>query len=60
MFSVCEEYSKRATTTIIALPLLPRPDPVPITVEKCDFDKLPLIVGGEKALAGEFPHMVNK
>ncbi|XP_046997816.1 serine protease snake-like isoform X1 [Schistocerca americana] len=53
----CDEYAKSVTERVEALPLLPNPDPVTIQVKKCDFEKLPLIVGGEKTVVGEFPHM---
>lgn len=36
------------------------PNPISFTVEKCDYNSVPLIVGGEVAKLGEFPHMVRK
>lgn len=42
------------------LPLVSDPNPISFTVEKCDYNSVPLIVGGEVAKLGEFPHMVRQ
>lgn len=54
----CNEYAKLATSQIVALPLVPTPEPVHVDIPKCDFSSVPLIVGGEEAKFKEFPHMV--
>jgi hypothetical protein len=56
--SECNEYAKLATSQIVALPLVPTPEPVHVDIPKCDFSSVPLIVGGEEAKFKEFPHMV--
>ncbi|XP_066991487.2 serine protease snake [Anabrus simplex] len=53
----CKEYSQSVVHKVEALPLLPDAVPVEVEVARCDINKLPLIVGGERTLLGEFPHM---
>ncbi|XP_047105926.1 serine protease snake-like [Schistocerca piceifrons] len=53
----CDEYTRSVQDIFEALPLLPDADPLIIKVDKCDFENLPLIVGGEDTDVGEFPHM---
>ncbi|XP_063371926.1 venom protease-like isoform X1 [Cydia amplana] len=53
----CEEYSKSVVQTFSFLPLVPDPETVSISAPKCDYGKVELIVGGENAQLGEFPHM---
>nr|BBG28441.1 secreted serine protease Snake [Gryllus bimaculatus] len=53
----CRQFSADVTQTIEALPLVPNPKPVQVHVPNCDISRLPLIVGGENAELGEFPHM---
>ncbi|XP_050677290.1 serine protease snake-like [Leptidea sinapis] len=53
----CEEYSKNVIQTVDFLPLLPDPETHSISSAKCDYTKVELIVGGENANQGEFPHM---
>ncbi|KAJ8945606.1 hypothetical protein NQ314_009133 [Rhamnusium bicolor] len=53
----CEEYSKAVTETVIVLPLVTHTEPIRINVERCDYNSVPLIVGGEPASLGEFPFM---
>ncbi|XP_048002705.1 venom protease-like isoform X2 [Leguminivora glycinivorella] len=53
----CEEYSKSVVQTFSFLPLVPEPETVSISAPKCDYVKVELIVGGENAQLGEFPHM---
>ncbi|KAG5895056.1 hypothetical protein JTB14_021023 [Gonioctena quinquepunctata] len=56
--SKCEEYSKAVTSVVQVLPLVTYTKPINLTVPKCDYNSVPLIVGGEPASAGEFPFMV--
>ncbi|XP_063836138.1 serine protease snake-like isoform X1 [Ostrinia nubilalis] len=53
----CDEYSKAVVEKVEFLPLLPNPERLSITSAKCDYIGVKLIVGGEKASQGEFPHM---
>ncbi|XP_026473484.1 venom protease-like isoform X2 [Ctenocephalides felis] len=53
----CDEYSTAVKQTLTVLPLVSDPNPISFTVEKCDYNSVPLIVGGEVAKLGEFPHM---
>nr|XP_023023062.1 complement C1r subcomponent-like [Leptinotarsa decemlineata] len=53
----CEEYSKGVTSVVQVLPLVTYPNPINFTVPKCDYNSVPLIVGGQPASAGEFPFM---
>lgn len=55
-FLECEEYSN--IEILQALPLVTDIDPLSFKVEKCNYNSVPLIVGGEPASAGEFPFMV--
>nr|CAD7461208.1 unnamed protein product [Timema tahoe] len=54
---MCDEYSKQVRDNIMALPLLPDPEPISVQVEKCNYNSVKLIVGGEETVPGEFPHM---
>lgn len=58
-FSECEEYSRGVVEKVDYLPLLPDPDILSISAAKCDYTGIKLIVGGENANNGEFPHMVK-
>nr|AAV91455.1 serine protease 7 [Lonomia obliqua] len=40
------------------IPLIPNPDVLSVKASKCEYTGVELIVGGEKASQGEFPHMV--
>nr|CAD7397414.1 unnamed protein product [Timema cristinae] len=52
------ELSKyQVRDNIMALPLLPDPEPISVQVEKCNYNSVKLIVGGEETVPGEFPHM---
>ncbi|XP_017889819.1 serine protease snake-like [Ceratina calcarata] len=54
----CEEYGKQLLDTIQVLPLVgTKPEVIKITDQKCSNTNR-LIVGGEIASPGEFPHMV--
>ncbi|XP_004922188.1 serine protease snake [Bombyx mori] len=53
----CEEYSRGVVEKVDYLPLLPDPDILSISAAKCDYTGIKLIVGGENANNGEFPHM---
>ncbi|XP_045509083.1 venom protease-like [Colias croceus] len=53
----CEEYSRGVTQTVDFIPLVPDPDTLSISAAKCDYNGVELIVGGEAASTGEFPHM---
>ncbi|KAJ8976561.1 hypothetical protein NQ317_014214 [Molorchus minor] len=53
----CEEYSSAITGIVQAIPLVTNTEPISLSVEKCDYNSVPLIVGGEPAEAGEFPFM---
>ncbi|KAG6463783.1 hypothetical protein O3G_MSEX014068 [Manduca sexta] len=55
----CEEYSRGVVERVDYIPLLPDPEPFTITAAKCDYTGVELIVGGENAVQGEFPHMVS-
>lgn len=55
----CNEYSNSTVDVIQAIPLIPHTEPISISVVKCDFNGVPLIVGGSPASAGEFPFMVS-
>ncbi|KAG6461962.1 hypothetical protein O3G_MSEX012962 [Manduca sexta] len=55
----CEEYSRGVVERVDYIPLLPDPEPFTITAAKCDYTGVELIVGGENAVQGEFPHMVG-
>lgn len=57
--SECEDYSNSTVDVVQAIALTPQSDPVTISVVKCNFNGLPLIVGGTPAVAGEFPFMVS-
>ncbi|XP_061381816.1 serine protease snake-like isoform X1 [Danaus plexippus] len=53
----CEEYSKRVYETVGYIALVPDPETMSISAPKCDYNGVELIVGGEDADTGEFPHM---
>ncbi|XP_041983784.1 serine protease snake-like [Aricia agestis] len=53
----CEEYSRGVMQTVGFIPLIPEPEEMTISAAKCDYTGVQLIVGGESANQGEFPHM---
>ncbi|XP_049884268.1 venom protease-like [Pectinophora gossypiella] len=53
----CSEYSRGVVEKVDFIPLLPDPETLSISASKCDYTRVELIVGGEKASLGEFPHM---
>ncbi|CAH2083530.1 unnamed protein product [Euphydryas editha] len=53
----CEEYSRGVTETVDFIPLLTDPETMSISAPKCNYERIELIVGGEDANQGEFPHM---
>ncbi|KAL0809013.1 hypothetical protein ABMA28_012661, partial [Loxostege sticticalis] len=53
----CDEYSREVVERVDFIPLLPDPETISLTSAKCDYIGVQLIVGGEKASQGEFPHM---
>uniref|UniRef100_A0A2A4JQ23 trypsin n=1 Tax=Heliothis virescens TaxID=7102 RepID=A0A2A4JQ23_HELVI len=53
----CEEYSRGVVEKVPYIPLIPDPEPFSVTSAKCDYTGVELIVGGENANPGEFPHM---
>lgn len=53
----CEEYSRSVVKTIGYIPLLPNPESFSVSEANCEYTGLELIVGGENAKPGEFPHM---
>ncbi|CAH2987898.1 unnamed protein product [Chilo suppressalis] len=53
----CEEYSRGVVEKVDFIPLLPDPETMSISAAKCDYTGVELIVGGENANQGEFPHM---
>ncbi|KAF9818370.1 hypothetical protein SFRURICE_017792 [Spodoptera frugiperda] len=53
----CEEYSKAVVEKVPYIPLIPNPEPFTVSAAKCDYTGVELIVGGENANPGEFPHM---
>ncbi|XP_073966663.1 venom protease-like isoform X2 [Choristoneura fumiferana] len=53
----CEEYSRGVVQTVGFVPLVPDPEAMSISASKCDYVGVELIVGGENAQLGEFPHM---
>ncbi len=58
LLSECSEYTKSVTSTVSALPLLINGQVTSQQVQSCSFAASTLIVGGTKALLGEYPHMV--
>lgn len=56
----CEEYSNSTVDVVQAIPLIPQTQPISISVVKCNFNGVPLIVGGAPALPGEFPFMASR
>ncbi|XP_026753339.2 venom protease-like [Galleria mellonella] len=53
----CEQYSRGVTEKVDFIPLVPNPETMSISSAKCEYSGVELIVGGEKANQGEFPHM---
>lgn len=53
---MCKQYAKIFTQTVQVIPLVTNPKPVSWSVANCE-NSVPLIVGGEEARPGEFPHM---
>ncbi|XP_050497180.1 venom protease-like isoform X1 [Diabrotica virgifera virgifera] len=54
----CQEYSKAITSEVQFLSLVSDATPMSYRTPKCDYNTVPLIVGGTPAEAGEFPFMV--
>lgn len=55
----CEEYNRAVTGVVQVIPLVFHSEPININIAKCDYNSVPLIVGGEPAAPGEFPFMVG-
>ncbi|XP_059051620.1 serine protease snake-like [Achroia grisella] len=53
----CEQYSRGVTEKVDFIPLLPNPETMSISSPKCEYSGVELIVGGQSADQGEFPHM---
>ncbi|CAH1153436.1 unnamed protein product [Phaedon cochleariae] len=53
----CEEYTRPVTSVVQVIPLVTNTKPINITVPKCEYNGVPLIVGGKPASPGEFPFM---
>ncbi|XP_069364373.1 venom protease-like [Maniola hyperantus] len=53
----CEEYGRHVTQTVGFITLDAEPEKMTISAPKCDYNGVELIVGGENANQGEFPHM---
>ncbi|KAJ8704950.1 hypothetical protein PYW08_012270 [Mythimna loreyi] len=53
----CEEYSGSVVKKVGYIPLIPNPESFSVSEAKCDYTGVELIVGGENAKLGEFPHM---
>lgn len=53
----CDIYSRGVTNRVQYMPLLPEPETFSILTPKCDYTGIELIIGGENAKLGEFPHM---
>ncbi|XP_026483173.2 serine protease snake-like [Vanessa tameamea] len=53
----CDEYSQGVTQTVNFIALMPDPDAMTLVSPKCNYESVQLIVGGENAIQGEFPHM---
>lgn len=58
MFAECSEYAKLVTQTVSAVPLSITSQISSTEVPDCPKEAVELIVGGQKAALGEFPHMV--
>lgn len=57
--SECKEYSRGVVEEVGFIPLIPDPEQLSVSAAKCDYTGVELIVGGENANQGEFPHMVR-
>ncbi|CAK1592048.1 unnamed protein product [Parnassius mnemosyne] len=53
----CEEYSRAVVQKVDYTALLPDPGTMSLSAANCDYTGVELIVGGEDANQGEFPHM---
>ncbi|XP_059471518.1 venom protease-like [Neocloeon triangulifer] len=53
----CEEFLKKISRPVLFLPLTAVGNPQSFDVQECDASNVHLIVGGEEAKVGEFPHM---
>ncbi|CAH2064656.1 unnamed protein product, partial [Iphiclides podalirius] len=53
----CKEYSRGVMQRVDFIPLVPEPDAQTISAANCNYTGVELIVGGEVAEQGEFPHM---
>ncbi|KAH9627657.1 hypothetical protein HF086_009807 [Spodoptera exigua] len=54
---MCERYKALTVKKIVALPLIPSPDPVEVNVSDCTPINVPLIIGGKVVSIRDFPHM---
>ncbi|CAB3258109.1 unnamed protein product [Arctia plantaginis] len=54
---MCDGYKSMHLKKIVALPLLPSPDPVQVNVSSCVPITAPLVIGGKVTSINEFPHM---
>ncbi|XP_013141976.1 PREDICTED: venom protease-like [Papilio polytes] len=53
----CEEYSRIVTQNVVYTPLVPGEKPNSVSTSYCLHSHIELVVGGENANLGEFPHM---
>ncbi|XP_026747870.1 prostasin-like [Trichoplusia ni] len=54
---MCDRYKALTIKKVVALPLLPSPDPVELNVSSCTPINVPLVIGGKVVTIKEFPHM---
>lgn len=54
---MCDRYKALTVKKVVALPLLPSPDPVTVNVSDCTPVNVPLIIGGSVVSIRDFPHM---
>lgn len=54
----CRQFSKLVHDRIYAMPLLPKVHPIVMEYKRC-VKPNPLVVGGQNATSGEYPHMVK-
>lgn len=53
----CEEFRSLITESVEIIPLIPQFVPTKLNSTKCDYDSVPLVLGGSPAGPGEFPFM---
>ncbi|CAB3246531.1 unnamed protein product [Arctia plantaginis] len=53
----CEEYSRGVVLKVEYMALIPDAEALSVSAAKCDYNTIELIIGGENAEPGEFPHM---